>query len=231
MCAVEGYVVLLDIERDKYLAVDGRHSRGLSELIDGWPSGADDQPIRQDAAILHRSASAESIVGRLLQRGLVTEDFCIGKSAAPVATTAATETFPIFALELSLRPYIRYLPSFLIACARAHRLRRKKPLARVVERIQQRRRRWTVRQLDEGRLRILVRAHHHLRPLIYTTRDGCLYDSLVLLEFLARYQIDATWVFGCHTSPWIPHCWVRAGSYLLNDTPGNIACCSVLAEF
>ena len=54
---------------------------------------------------------------------------------------------------------------------------------------------------------------------------------MVLLEFLATYEMDATWVFGINTSPWIPHCWVQAGRFLLNDTPGNVSCYSVLAEF
>jgi hypothetical protein len=33
VCARDDYVVLMDIERGKYLAVDGRQSRELSELI------------------------------------------------------------------------------------------------------------------------------------------------------------------------------------------------------
>ena len=40
VCARDDYVVPMVIERGKYLAVDGRPSRELSELIEGWPSPA-----------------------------------------------------------------------------------------------------------------------------------------------------------------------------------------------
>jgi len=233
VCALEDHVVLMDIEGDKYLSVrGGRNSQELSELIEGWPSPAPDRwSIQERGGNVAKEGSAESSVEHLLKRGLLTEDFSRGKSAAPVEARAATETFPIFGLDRSPRPYLRYLPQFMIACGRAQRLRKQRPIARVIERMHKRQRHWNHDVLDQEKLRVLVRAHHHLRPLIYTTRDECLYDSLVLLEFLGIYEIGATWVFGFHAAPWIPHCWVRAGRYLLNDSPGNVACCSVLAEF
>jgi hypothetical protein len=225
VCARDDYVVLMDIERGKYLAVDGRRSRELSELIEGWPSPASDLSGNP------QWDAAERIVRQLLQRKLLTEDRSIGKTAAPVKTGLPMETFPILALDRSPRPYLRYLPKFIMACVRARRLRGDIRLARVVEHIRERRRRWGDLVPDAKRLERLVMAHQHLRPLIYTWHDHCLYDSMVLLEFLAACRIDATWVFGVHTWPWIPHCWVRAGAYLLNDSPGNIGRYSILAEF
>jgi len=232
VCAREDYVVLMDTEHGKYLAVSGHHSPDLTELIEGWPTPACVQAkILEGAANPKKRDRAESIVSSLLRRGLLTEDCSIGKSAAPIEATMPAGTFPIFPLDRSLRPFLRYLPNFAMACARAHWLRRQKPIARILNRVRKRRRRWTHSVVDEERLRTLVTAHHHLRPLIYTTHDACFYDSLVLIEFLATYGVDATWVFGVHTRPWIPHCWVQAGNYLLNDSPGNVGRYSVLAEF
>src|SRR5438105_7699246 len=80
VCARDDYVVLMDIERGKYLAVDGRRSRELSELIEGWPSPASDLSGNP------QWDSAERIVRQLLHRKLLTEDRSIGKTAAPVKT-------------------------------------------------------------------------------------------------------------------------------------------------
>jgi len=220
----------MDIQLGKYLAIDGRQSRHLSELIEGWPNTESRSPL-QERSTAPQSSSAERIVQQLLHRRLLTEDPSIGKKAAPVKPHLPLQTFSIFTLDRSLRPYLRYLPNFIRACLRANRLSTSIQLAKVVERVQSRRRRWGALAPDPGKLERLVRAHHHLRPLIYTWHDRCLYDSMVLLEFLALYRVDATWVFGVHTWPWIPHCWVRAGAYLLNDTPGNIGRYSILAEF
>jgi hypothetical protein len=230
VCARDDYVVLMDIDLGKYLAIDGRQSRQLSELIDGWPNIEGSFPPRKPMTTPQGSL-ANRIVQQLLQRKLLTEDPSIGKSAAPVKPPPPMQTFPIFTLDSSLSPYLRHLPNFIRACLRANRLSTNIRLAKVVEHIQARRRRWGTLTPDVEKLERLVRAHHHLRPLIYTWHDRCLYDSIVLLEFLALYRLNATWVFGVHTWPWIPHCWVRAGPYLLNDTPGNVGRHSILAEF
>ena len=233
VCARDDYVVLFDIRSGKYLALRRRQSRQLAGLIRGWPiqPGGARPPESETAPTSQNRAPAGSIVDRLLQRGMLTEDPNVGKSAAPIAGHSAMETFAIFPLKRSLRPYLLYLPGFLLACFRAKMLHRSMHLPRVIARLQARRRRWGNQTPHEAKLRTLVRAHHHLRPLIYSWKDRCLYDSMVLLEFLALHRTDATWVFGIHTGPWIPHCWVRSGKYLLNEGPWRAGRYSVLAEF
>jgi hypothetical protein len=221
----------MDTEHGKYLAIDSRQSRGLGELIEGWPATESGSSLKANVTTAAPGSSTDRIVRQLLDRKLLTDDPKIGRKPAPTKAHTPMQTFPIFTLDRPLRPHLRYLPNFVRACLRANRLYTNIRLARVVERIQARRRRWGELTPDPEKLERLVRAHHHLRPLIYTSLDKCLYDSIVLLEFLALYRVDATWVFGVHTWPWIPHCWVRAGTYLLNDTPGNVGSHSILAEF
>jgi hypothetical protein len=76
--------------------------------------------------------------------------------------------------------------------------------------------------VDVATVRELVTAFVHVRPLFYTTRDGCLLDSVTLSHFLARYGIFPTWVFGVKTEPFYAHCWVQQGDYVFNDTPDFI---------
>jgi hypothetical protein len=67
-----------------------------------------------------------------------------------------------------------------------------------------------------------VAAYVYLRPLLFTARDACLFDALSLTNFLARYGVFATWVFGVQTGPFAAHCWVQHDEVVLNDTPENV---------
>jgi hypothetical protein len=48
-------------------------------------------------------------------------------------------------------------------------------------------------------------------------RRNCLLDSLALVRWLAVTGTRATLVFGVKLHPFAAHCWVQAGSVLLND--------------
>jgi Transglutaminase-like superfamily len=56
-----------------------------------------------------------------------------------------------------------------------------------------------------------------LRPLVYSSRDKCLYDCLVLLEFLAYFDLFPTLVIGVATFPFRAHCWLQYGPLVLTD--------------
>jgi hypothetical protein len=232
-CVRDDYVVLFDIANGKYLAMTSRQSRALADLVAGWPRVlSDTRPetvtTRPDLIL---PPSRARFIEKLFQRGLLTESPDIGKSAAPIQALTPTQSFPIFSLDRSLMPYWEYLPNFLLACARARWLGRQRRFIQIIERIRARRVRCANQALNEELLETVVRAHHHLRPLVYSVQDQCLHDSLVLLEFLSAYRLSATWVFGIHTGPWIPHCWVRSGKYVLNDAPWRVERYSVIAEF
>ena len=69
----------------------------------------------------------------------------------------------------------------------------------------------------------LVEAFLHLRALYFTTKDECLFDSLVLVEFLARHGLYPTWVIGVSTNPFKAHSWVQVGDRVLNDLPERVS--------
>jgi hypothetical protein len=56
-----------------------------------------------------------------------------------------------------------------------------------------------------------------LRPFVYSSRDKCLYDCLVLLEFLGYFKLFPTLVIGVTTFPFQAHCWLQCGSLVLTD--------------
>jgi hypothetical protein len=50
----------------------------------------------------------------------------------------------------------------------------------------------------------------------------CLVRSFVLLRFLQRSGLDATWVFGVTTWPFRAHCWLQIGDTALDDNADRI---------
>lgn len=76
---------------------------------------------------------------------------------------------------------------------------------------------------DRTATRDLVGIFLQLRPWFYTARDQCLFDSLVLVEFLRQYHVPATYVIGVTAKPFSAHCWVQLGALVLNDDVERVA--------
>jgi hypothetical protein len=68
----------------------------------------------------------------------------------------------------------------------------------------------------DAEVHLLVAVFRKLRRL-FPANYLCLYDSLVLVEFLARYDIFPAWVFGVRLEPWAAHCWVQQGTVVFNE--------------
>jgi hypothetical protein len=91
-------------------------------------------------------------------------------------------------------------------------------MQQTVESVQLRNQRRVVSQVpDDKALRELVAIFHHLRAY-YVRKYLCLFDSLALIEFLARYRHFPQWVFGVTAEPFNAHCWVQEQDCVLNDT-------------
>jgi len=50
----------------------------------------------------------------------------------------------------------------------------------------------------------------------------CLFRSRMLLAFLRKSGLDATWVFGVRTWPFEAHCWLQVEDLVLDDTLDNV---------
>lgn len=51
----------------------------------------------------------------------------------------------------------------------------------------------------------------------------CLLDSIALVRFLSKRNLDANLVFGVTGAPFSAHCWVQLERTVLNDSVGNVA--------
>jgi hypothetical protein len=113
---------------------------------------------------------------------------------------------------------------FLTAPAFAKFALRTWPFERVILRVKRRKALLEPQSgpLDAERARKLVEAFARYRVFLFSSKDECLYDSLALLEFLARYGIYPDWVFGVQTRPFAAHCWVQHGDVVFNDTVEHV---------
>ncbi len=225
VCVAGKHVVLLDLERDKYLSVEPAHR--LSRWVRGWPvseppgvcAGAPDPTANRSSG----PGPEDGLLSKMIAQGMLVTDPKVGKEAVPVATTRPEISLVDFDLDTPLAATAADLGHFLIAYAAAKSALHFRSIKSVVGAAARRRARTETRacasRAEMGKVRGLVGAFVYLRPLFFTARQACLLDSLTLLNFLARHQIFPQWVFGVKPNPFCAHCWVQQAEAVYNDTP------------
>jgi len=218
-CVSGQHVVLMDLERDKYVAVVPAHR--LAHWVRGWPVGTAPEMESDHGA----GESPDTLVSQMLAHGMLVTDPHVGKPAVPVAATRPARSLVEFDLDLRPKASAVQLWRFSRSCLQAQLSLKLRPIQSVVEAVRDRKARRIAREsqpADPARLRSLATAFARLRPLFYTLRAACLLDSLTLLHFLSIEGIHPDWVFGVKTEPFDAHCWVQYGEVLLNDIPDRV---------
>lgn len=218
-CVSGQHVVLMDLERDKYVAVAPAHR--LASWVLGWPVGS----VQTADAPSAPDGSMDALVSEMLAHGMLVSDPYVGKPAVPVTTVRPLGSLVEFDLDCRPKVTLPQLWRFARSCARAQLSLKLRPIQSIVETVRARKERAAAaepREADPARLRPLVTAFARLRPLFYTLRGACLLDSLTLLHFLGQEGIRPDWVFGVKTEPFDAHCWVQQGDVLLNDVPDRV---------
>lgn len=215
-CAHDGQVVLLDLQRSRYLGVGGPLAATLAPVVSGWP-GHDNVPHLGNLS----QADAEALAAPLMRQGLITRD--AAPSNARVVLPEAVQTLNaeplIGTAPVGASRILRFLRGYASATARL----RLCALLSIANRVAARR----VRAVTTGRVNHLplvgaVAAYLRLRPLMLTAHDRCLQDSLTLLEFLAAEGWHPNWVIGVATQPFRAHAWVQTGDLVLSDLHENV---------
>jgi len=220
-CVSGQHVVLMDLERDKYVAVVPAHR--LARWVRGWPVGAvqaTESPHNDNA-----DGGADALVSQMLAHGMLVSDPRVGKPAVPVTTVRPQRGLVEFDLDVRAKAGAAQLWRFGRSYLKAQLALKLIPIQSIVEAVRDRKARRAARgarQADPARLRSLVTAFVRLRPLFYTLQSACLLDSLTLLHFLAGEGFHPDWVFGVKTEPFDAHCWVQEGEVLLNDAPDRV---------
>jgi len=217
VCLAGKHCVFLDLRRDEYSCLRRCDTVGFAAMVDGWPDEgrAEDRQSPVGAEDLAASLNALAEAGLLAPNGECGRN----KQLAPIPTPS---TSLLGGPETDLaRAAVRPIDTgrFLTAIMSAALVLRRSHMETLVRKVD-RRRKENGRgdsQADLPKARELTFRFRAMRPWV-PLGYRCLFDSLALLKFLARYGVFPTWVFGVRTAPFGAHCWVQAGEVVLNDT-------------
>jgi hypothetical protein len=219
VCVNGEHLVLLDLKEDRYWALEASQTAGLGSLVAGWPVTSADSIESIDSPSPEAAAAIEVLRGR----GLLADGIPPGKDATPVTANVPTREL-VSETETAPGARLNSWLKFLTASAFAKFALRTWPFERVILRVKRRKALLEPQSgpLDAERARKLVEAFARYRVFLFSSKNECLYDSLALLEFLARYGIYPDWVFGVQTRPFAAHCWVQHGDLVFNDTVEHV---------
>jgi hypothetical protein len=219
VCLNGEHLVILDLKEDRYWALEAAQTAGLGGLVNGWPVRASDRGRIVDPPLPETMTAIEVLLGR----GLLTQGISPGKDATPV-TAIVPKRELVSESDTSAGSRLGSWLTFFTASAFAKLALRTWPFERVIRRVKRRKELLgpSAKPLDAERARKLVEAFARYRVFLFSSKDECLYDSLALLEFLARYRIYPDWVFGVQTRPFAAHCWVQQGDIVFNDTVEHV---------
>jgi Transglutaminase-like superfamily len=213
-CTADG-AVLMDLTTGKYFGLDLDTAAAIAPRIEGWIerighiAGAEasvDENVSEDLL--------DSLVNGL---GLLTESAKLGKSV-DLPILHQTESIPFRGNILPWpRVSVHHVSAFCAAYLRALLDLKLRPLATTVRRVEARKLRRDSGPPSKMQTLELVRIFRVLRPFLFTAKDRCLFDSLALIEFLARFGAFPTWVIAVRTRPFAAHSWVVDGQLILNE--------------
>lgn len=210
-CTVDEQIVLLDLKRNRYMGIGDKSRQRLLAAIAGQAcdaaTGSDAGPTAELAALLRP----------LVQQGLLVP----GTTASPPVVTLPQATRSLEAHEdlSAMGTGAADIVRFLRVAVAARLCLRWRSLYAIANQVSSRRRRRSVEpaQAPSQTLDSAVAGFEKLRPLIFTARDQCLFDSLALIELLATRGHHPHWVLGVKTHPFRAHAWVQQGDTVLND--------------
>ena len=217
-------VILLDLKKNRYLALPEHQSRLLASRVPGWPSAG----LPLGLPLTDQSSpprTVATIVDDLITQGILTRAPSQGKDATPATIPTPRRTLvpepqliPQSAVSTSQRVR-RYLPAMFWSAITATTTLRLKSIEHIVSKVSARR---GGTRIDVD-LPSVVEDFYWLRPFVFSGNQRCLFHSLTLLLFLSRFGIHPRWVFGVRKAPFSAHCWLQDGDVVLNDRVERVA--------
>lgn len=211
MCATIDRGVLLDLKRDTYWALDTNQLDAIHQLT----SGRLDEMCSHSAAA-DLSAFADGLVGQGLLTSNPESTALPGMQPLPPVEEPLVTRDAIFRAHVTCTDVTRFIQSAATTTINL----KLRSLHCAVNRLRER---GTSASPPSNatlqRTRELTARFGKIRPFMYQKKDGCLFDSIVMLEFLHRHGIRASLAIGVQLQPFLAHSWVQMDRFVLNGTP------------
>lgn len=212
-CLYGKHVVFLDLLSDRYTRLDSPHVELIHNLMRFQNDGSEGGPLHNG-----EKTNPSSDLIKLVERGLLTTDSASGKPVEPTIFDPPSRLLIGPDEDYSPPAEFRYLPAFLAANTAAVARLKWWRIQKTVSAVEKRKAKGLERnpEFNIDAAKKLTAVFKKLR-LLFPRNYLCLFDSLALLEFLARYRVFPSWVFGVQLERWGAHCWVQEGPILFND--------------
>jgi hypothetical protein len=196
ICEVDGRVLILDLRRDRYLALDARSADTMRRWRDGRVPPDGDPGISRllDCGMLLLTAVPQQDPWRTCP--------VPGRSLLDVAAPASQSPF-------------RDLTDAAASLWRARAWLRRCGLEQAVRECRPSQPDGTGDPVPHV---ASFRAARRLLPLA----PNCLTDSLALATFLAGRRVASALVFGVKLDPFAAHCWLQQDDVILNDAADRV---------
>jgi len=229
-CLADEHYVFLDLRSDEYLCLGRAQTDEFKDLLNSQ----------------HLFDESSAVVQTLLENGLLVENETCGKRPAPQHVDTASASLivasdcrppdtsppdtgpPDTGPPDNSRPEIGpvHVRKFFAAAAAASWNLRWQPIEHAVRLVERRKlaNRNVFAPADSATIATIVNLFTIFQTLrsYYPRPYLCLFDSLALIHFLARFGLFPQWVYGVKLEPWGAHCWVQAGDLVVNDIIDNV---------
>lgn len=205
-CRVDDYLVFLDVRRDRYFRLPSPLEQAFVAQSNGWECARADLNRLVEIGIL---TDAMSLQNRLANPHFTIPQRSAVEQSRRAEKPRATSLLDALALTLATRWQLktRALKDVLTALVSYRECRTEQA---------------DVESNNLAREQLVEASAMFRRARLYVPVDtSCLLDSIALVKFLARRGLYASIVFGVACDPFSAHCWVQAGTFVLNDTVGN----------
>jgi Transglutaminase-like superfamily len=214
LCPTEDGTVFLDVQRDKYFAIDNEYAGVLEQTVSGFPSTVATDP--------NPSSQVIAAAAKLEEKGLLTRDHRAGKRYIPAAL-APVDIASSFAV-LELRPQIR--PHHVAAFARAWITStgafRRHSLKQITDDLRRGARGEASSGARANTAGDLYSIFNSLRSLLITADNRCLPLALWLRFFMASYGYRPQLVIGVTSTPFNAHAWLQLGQLAFDPRPDRL---------
>ena len=195
-CDCRGRFVFLDLGRGRYFALGAEANRAFA----AWTSGSS-------------TSKDEQVLLGLMKQGLLLRSDQQSRPAPCTAPPLITRS----ALDMTIGAGLADIVCALARLAAAHFAVKHQPLSCVLDRLADRKAAEGLCSPPEDEL-IEIAAAFARSALIASPLDQCLPRSIAVAHFLLDRNYRSELVIGVRVQPFAAHCWVQAGSLLVNET-------------
>lgn len=203
-CQVDGHLIFLDIQNDRYFRLTGCMESALVNYRDDG-----DAPDRSIYSLIER---------KILIDGSVDSD-CRPLLLTKTPTRSAMED-----VVHTRRASVSELLDTLATVCSIQRQLKTRSLKQVLQNLASYRDKQTSKTSTShpSEDHVLKAAAAFCRARLYVPIDTCcLLDSIAMIKFLAKRRLHADLIFGVTGTPFSAHCWAQHGTTVLNDALGH----------